>query len=174
MNTLQNLSNEKLSLTALLLDLDESITKAQAAVEASFSSSANTDELSLNLSMLQAKRFSLLNALKTNDQAIKQAHADVEAEEAAKVIATRHKAVEDALKANEAITILCKKLSSQFEIFTSNVATARANSSELQVQPRIHLGKLALKVNQIGGLTGAAVLPLLNLDDADKIKSKVL
>jgi hypothetical protein len=173
MNTLQNLSNEKLSLTALLLDLDESITKAQKEVEASFRTSANTDGLSQNLSMLHSKRVSLENAIKSNDEAIKQAHLDVLAEETSKQIAIRKNAIVDALKANEEAQVLAEKLAKQFRTFNKNVFLAGANSSELTAQPRILMGKLALEFHLLGGLTGAAVLPLLTVEDASKIQSKI-
>jgi hypothetical protein len=170
---LMTLQTEQSKLAAMQVDLSEQICAAQAAVEASFVNETDTDKLAVNLSLLQSKHCSLLKAINTNADGIKQAHLDALAEETSKQIAIRKNAVIEALKANETATALGLELAKQFKIFNENVFLAGANSSEFVAQPRILVGRLALEFNLHGALGNAAVLPLLSVDDASKIQSKI-
>ena len=163
--------NEKLSTlkSALLVE----IYAAECELSNSFTTGTGTDKKAADLALLKTKATALDNAIESSHQGIKQAHQDEVTAKQDVIVLKRKQAVIDALRANEKAIKLSESLAKEIAIFTEKALFAGADSAEVTAQPRIILGKLALQFNILGGLTGAAVLPLLTSDDAQRIQSKI-
>jgi len=155
--------------SALLVE----IYAAECELSKTFTTGTGTDKKAADLSLLKTKATALDKAIDDSYQAIKQAELDEVIAKQDVIVAKRKQAVIDALRANEKAIKLSESLAKEIAIFTEKALFAGADSAEVTAQPRIILGKLALQFNILGGLTGAAVLPLLTSDDAERIQSKI-
>jgi len=170
---IKELEQNHKKLVALKSKLIVEIFKAECALEKSFISNIGTNDKANALALLNTKATALDKAIDDNYQAIQQTELDEVTAKQDVIVAKRKQAVIDALRANDSAVKLAEQLAKQIAIFTEKALFAGADSAEVTAQPRIILGKLALQFNILGGLTGAAVLPLLTVNDAERLSSKI-
>ena len=163
--------HEKLQVlkAALLVEINT----AESELSQSFTTNAGTDKKANALSLLNTKATALDKAINDSHQAIKQAHQDEVTAKEDVIVANRKQAIIEALEANGRAIKLAEALGKEIAIFTEKALFAGADSAEVTAQPRIILGKLALRFSLLGSLTGAAVLPLLTIDSAERLSSKI-
>ena len=170
---IKELEQDHKKLVALKSKLIVEIFKAECTLEKSFISNVGTNDKANNLALLNTKLISLDNAINDSHQAIKQAHQDEVTAKQDVIVVKRKQAVIDALRANEKAIKLSKSLAEQIRIFNENVVFAQTDSTEFITQPRGIIGRLANEFNLYGALANAAVMPLLSIDDAERIQSKI-
>ena len=171
--SIEKLEQQHEKLLAVKSSLLVEIYAAECVLEKSFISNVGTNDKASDLALLKTKATALNKAIEVSHQGIQQAHQDEVTAKQDVIVAKRKDAVVDALEANDRAIVLAEKLAKEIAVFTEKALFAGADSAEVTAQPRIILGKLALQFNILGGLTGAAVLPLLTVNDAQRIQSKI-
>ena len=171
--SIEKLENQNEKLQVLKSKLLVEIYAAECELSSSFTTGTGTDKKAADLSFLKTKATALDNAIESSHEGIQQAHQDEVTAKQDVIVAKRKDAVIEALRANENAIKLSKSLAKEIAVFTEKALFAGADSAEVTAQPRIILGKLALQFNILGGLTGAAVLPLLTVNDAERLSSKI-
>lgn len=171
--SLETLQTEKVNLSGMMLDINESISTTEKELEQSFLGSADTDKISIKLSKLKTKRGSLSNAINSAEQAIIDEQNRLIDEEKQTEINARKEHVVSALAALEKAVELQCQLSEQLQKFTEHQAAANLSSTELSNQPRAITGRLAKQFNLYGGLAMAATIPLLSGKDTARLQSKI-
>lgn len=172
--SLEQLEKEKVSLSALLVSVDETILKTESELEASFTGDADTDKLSQSLAQLHTKRTSLLKAIESANTAIaeEQKHLIDQAYQADINIRKDH--VKSALVALSNAVKHQEKLATELQRVAEFQAAANLDSSELTNQSRALVGRLANQFHLFGAINMAHLLPLLSIDDAERLQSKIV
>ena len=170
---IKELEQDHKKLVALKSKLIVEIFKAECALEKSFISNVGTNDKANNLALLNTKAKALDKAIDDNYQAIQQAELDEVTAKQDVIITKRKQAVIDALRANDSAIKLSEKLAEQIRIFNENVVFAQTDSTEFITQPRSIIGRLANEFKLYGALANASVMPLLSIDDAERIQSKI-
>jgi hypothetical protein len=160
MKDLLKLNEEQSSLAALSTGLDKDILLAKAAVESSFSDDTDTDKLTANLALLQTKHGSLLNAIRSTAEAIKQSIADGEAKEASKELSIRQGHVKSSLSALDDAVALQTKLAEKLAIVVAENKKANPSNQEVISSVRGVIGKLANQFNLMGSISMASTMAI--------------
>jgi hypothetical protein len=158
--TIETLEQSKLELAEMLVELDKDILLAQAAVEASFVNETDTDKLTTNLALLQSKRVSLQNAIKSTDEAIKKSIADGEAKKASNELSIRQGHVKSSLSALDDAVALQEKLAEKLAIVVAENKKANPSNQEVISSVRGVIGKLANQFNLMGSISMASTMAI--------------
>ncbi len=170
--SLEKLQTERVNLSGMMLEVNESIQNTEQQLVESFTGKADTDKLSDKLAQLQAKRGSLAKAISSTDKSITEENERIAKDSKQAELETRKQHVKKALESIEKAKKLQEQLAQELtNVLRHNGQAVFANHSEIERSIRGIVGRLANEFHLHGGLQLSNTISIPTTADYDRLSS---
>jgi alpha-galactosidase/6-phospho-beta-glucosidase family protein len=170
---MNDLTNEKLNLIAVLEDTDNKIKAITQELATSLTGDADSDGLSAKLATLKTKRDALVSALDINEQNAIRREQELEQQRKQQELSNRKAELKKALKSLENASKLTSDLMTELKNVRSHNEQANLRTSEIENSIRGLVGRLANEFKLYGGLAHASNIQVVTTADYDRLASHV-